>query len=80
MALLPVNGLTDGHHKLIRWRLVTHCAIDGFSQLVLFIKCSDNNRATTVYNLFFNLLVNMDYLLEFVVTRVVRTFWLPAIC
>ena len=40
----------DGHHKLIRWRLVTHCAIDGYSRLVVFIKCS--NKADTVYNLF----------------------------
>ena len=38
----------DGHHKLIRYRLVIHGAIDGFSRL----KCSDNNRAETVYNLF----------------------------
>lgn len=43
---------TDGHHKLIRWRLVTHCAIDGYSRLVLFIQCSNNNRSSTVYNLF----------------------------
>lgn len=31
---------------------MTHCAIDGFTRLVLFIKCSANNRASTVYNLF----------------------------
>lgn len=42
----------DGHHKLIRWRMVTHCAIDGFSRLVLYIKCSDNNRSRTVYDQF----------------------------
>ena len=42
----------DGHHKLIRWRLVTHCAIDGYSRLVVFIKYSNNNKADTVYNLF----------------------------
>jgi len=44
--------LSDGHHKLIRWRLVSHCAIDGYSRLVVFLKCSDNNRSDTVYNLF----------------------------
>lgn len=43
---------SDGHHKLIRWRLVTHCAIDGYSCLIVFLKCSSNNRANTVYNLF----------------------------
>jgi hypothetical protein len=26
----------DGHHKLIRWRLVTHCAIDGYSRMVVY--------------------------------------------
>ena len=43
---------TDGHHKLIRWRLVTHGAVDGYSRLVVFLKCSSNNRATTVYEVF----------------------------
>ena len=33
--------------------MVTHCAIDGFSRLVLYIKCSDNNRSRTVYDQFF---------------------------
>jgi len=42
----------DGHHKLIRWRLVTHAGIDGFSRLVVFMHCSDNNRASTVYEHF----------------------------
>ena len=43
---------TDEHHKLVRWRLVTHYAIDGYSRMVVFIKCSSNNRATTVYESF----------------------------
>ena len=42
----------DGHHKLVRWRFVTHCSIDGFSRLILFLQCSNNNQASTVYNLF----------------------------
>lgn len=42
----------DGHHKLIRWRMVTHCGIDGFSRLVVYLKCSNNNRSQTVYDLF----------------------------
>lgn len=42
----------DGHHKLIRWGMVSHCAIDGFSRLVVYLKCSNNNRASTVYDLF----------------------------
>ena len=42
----------DGNHKLIRWRLVIHGAIDGYSRLVLFLHCSDNNRASTVLQQF----------------------------
>ena len=42
----------DSHHKLIRWRMVIHGAIDGYSRLVLYLKCTSNNRATTVYELF----------------------------
>ena len=42
----------DGHHKLIRWCLVTHCGIDGYSRLVVYLKCSTNNRSATVYDLF----------------------------
>ena len=36
----------------MRWRLVTHCGIDGYSRLVVYLKCSSNNTASTVYNLF----------------------------
>ena len=42
----------DGHHKLIRWRFVIHGAIDGFSRTIVYLKCSDNNRASTVLELF----------------------------
>ena len=42
----------DGNHKLIRWRLVIHHGIDGFSRLVVFAQCSSNNRAETVHTLF----------------------------
>lgn len=42
----------DGNHKLIRWGLVLHHGIDGFSRLVVFGRFSDNNRASTVYQLF----------------------------
>ena len=31
--------------------IVTHCAIDGYSRLIVFLKCS-SNWASTVYNLF----------------------------
>lgn len=42
----------DGHHKLIRWHLVIHAAIDGFSRTITYIRCSENNRAHTVLKLF----------------------------
>ena len=42
----------DGHHKLIRWKLVTHAGIDGFSRMVVYFKCSPNNASVTVYDLF----------------------------
>ena len=32
------------------WNLVTHAAIDGFTRVVTFIYCSDNNMAQTVLN------------------------------
>ena len=42
----------DGNHKLIRWRMVLHHAIDGFSRLVVFGMFSNNNRASTVLSLY----------------------------
>ena len=38
----------DSHHKLIRWRMVTHGAVDGYSRKILYLKCANNNKATTV--------------------------------
>ena len=38
----------DGHHKLIRWKFVTHGAIDGYSRTITYLKCADNNRSPTV--------------------------------
>ena len=42
----------DGNHKLIRWRFVFHGGIDGFSRTIVYLACSDNNRADTVLSLF----------------------------
>ena len=35
----------DGYHKLIRWNMVIHGAIDGYSRLIMYLKVSSNNRA-----------------------------------
>lgn len=32
--------------------MITHGAIDGYSRLVLYLKCTPNNQSTTVYELF----------------------------
>lgn len=43
----------DGNHKLIQpYRIVIHGGIDGFSRLVVFLKASSNNRASTVLSSF----------------------------
>ncbi|CAD6915192.1 unnamed protein product [Tilletia caries] len=39
----------DGHHKLIRYKIVIHGGIDGKSHLVTFMKAANNNRASTVF-------------------------------
>ncbi len=38
----------DGYHKLIRWNIVIHGGIDGFSRLIVFLKAAPNNYASTV--------------------------------
>jgi len=42
----------DGHHSLVRWGFVIHGCIDGFSRIIVFLRCSTNNRADTVMSSF----------------------------
>uniref|UniRef100_A0A1X7TTD7 Integrase core domain-containing protein n=1 Tax=Amphimedon queenslandica TaxID=400682 RepID=A0A1X7TTD7_AMPQE len=42
----------DGLHCLIRWRIVIHGSIDGYSRKITYLHASDNNRASTVLALF----------------------------
>ena len=41
----------DGHHSLIRWKLVVHGCIDGFSRRIMYLSCGSNNLAETVLEL-----------------------------
>lgn len=42
----------DGNHKLIRWRIVVHGGIDGYSRVIVFLKPSTNNLAATMLSRF----------------------------
>ena len=57
----------DGNHKLIRYKLVIHAAVDGFSRLITYLNCANNNRAETVLSQF------MNATLEFGVPSRIRT-------
>ena len=35
-----------------RWKFVIHGCIDGYSRLITYLKCSDNNSAAAVFNCF----------------------------
>ena len=37
----------DGLHKLIRWKFVIHCCIDGYSRVITSLLCATNNLAAT---------------------------------
>ena len=52
LILLLFYRHIDGHHKLIRWRFVIHGAIDGYSRVIVYLKCSINNLSNTVLALF----------------------------
>src|SRR5437763_5956082 len=42
----------DGNHKLIQWKFVIHAGIDGYSRLITYVHCSNNNRSDTVFTHF----------------------------
>ena len=42
----------DTNHKLVRWQFIIVGGIDGFSRLVMFLKCTDNNTSETVLQCF----------------------------
>lgn len=42
----------DGNHKLIRWRIVIHGSIDGYSRLITYLQASTNNSSESVLRAF----------------------------
>ncbi|XP_057692850.1 uncharacterized protein LOC130916270 isoform X1 [Corythoichthys intestinalis] len=42
----------DGNHKLIRWRIVIHAGVDGFSRFIVYIAAATDNKSTTVLDSF----------------------------
>lgn len=50
----------DGHYSLVSWRFVIHGGIDGFSRLVVFLKCSTNNRSEMVRDEFLTVTQNYE--------------------
>lgn len=42
----------DSYHKLIRWGIIIHGGIDGFSRLPVYLMAASNNKAMTVLNCF----------------------------
>ena len=45
---LPAFRYLDSNHKLVRLRLVIHGGMDGYSRVVVFLKCTSNNQSETV--------------------------------
>ena len=38
----------DGNRELMHWKFVIHGVVDGYSRLIVFLRCSTNNKAETV--------------------------------
>ena len=51
----------DGLHCLIRWKIVIHGGIDGFSRRIVYLRASSNNRADTVFRLFYGAVIECGW-------------------
>lgn len=67
----------DGNHKMIKYRIVIHGGCDGFSRLICYLKCADNNRADTVLE---KQPGYMEYHLEFALIWGEKTLMCGSIC
>ena len=45
-------------HIFRRWRMVVHAGIDGYSRLIVYLSIANNNRASTVLELFSSAIKN----------------------
>lgn len=61
MNVNRVYVITHATVGLIRWKIVIHAFVDGFSRFVLGILASNNNRATTVLQLFEDIALEFGY-------------------
>ena len=52
LVLCLLHGTHVICYLFIRWRIVIHGCIDGYSRRIIYLKCADNNRADTVLQLF----------------------------
>ena len=70
------NSLTHAF-MYCRWKMVVHGGVDGYSRVIVYLKCSNDNRAETVLQLFRKLCLHMDCLAVSEVTGAERMFeWL----
>ena len=37
---------------ICRWRFIIHAGVDGYSRTIVYMHCSDNNRASTLFQSF----------------------------
>lgn len=42
----------DSWHKMIRWKFIVFGGVDGFTKKVMFLRCSNNNKAATHLRIF----------------------------
>lgn len=52
MCIISPHRHFDDNNKLVRWLLVFHGCIDGFSKTVTYLRCLSNHRASSVLSLF----------------------------
>jgi len=40
----------DSNHKLIRWRLITHVYVDGYSRIIIYAHCCNDKKQIQSWN------------------------------